>query len=92
MIRFELNDTSYAVTNDAMATMVRIMAEDWSRDYDIVEHNESGKRTDAWLWVHPVEDADAPDENPIRHWITEDGEVVLSEEVTWDWKGIQHDN
>jgi hypothetical protein len=70
MIRFELNDTSYAVTNDAMATMVRIMAEDWSRDYDIVEHNESGKRTDAWLWVHPVEDADAPDENPIRHWIT----------------------
>lgn len=86
MIRFELNDSSYAITSDVMATIVRIIDNDWTRDYDIVEHNEGQRSGDVWLWVHPVEDMESMDENPIRHWITEDGECVLSEEVTWDWK------
>jgi hypothetical protein len=89
MIRIEANDYPFTITADQFAKVVELIAGDYTADYDIVEGDTNGI---IWLWVHSAEDADEPDENPSRHWIDVDGTVSLSEEVTWDWKGIQHDH
>lgn len=86
MITFDIYIPGYAVTNDVMVTIIEIIDGDWTRNYDIVQHGDGGRTGDVWLWVHPVEDAERMEPNPIRHWINEDGVLVLSEEVTWDWK------
>lgn len=86
MIRFELNNPAqFALTNDQLnAVTDHITEHGWHLDYDIVEGDTAGI---IWLWVHPIDGY-----NPTRHWIEPDGITSLSEEVTWDWKGIQHDN
>lgn len=84
MISFEFNELPNVMTNDQFSTIADIVAKDVGLNYDVVE----GEVARIWLWVHPFDEA----QNPTRHWIDVDGNVTLSEEVTWDWKGIQHDN
>jgi hypothetical protein len=91
MIKFELNDLPFALTNDQFIMLTSIMAKHgWDRDYDIVEGDTAGL---VWLWAHPPHNPWAETQpNPIRYWIEVDGQVTTEEEVTWDWKGIQHDH
>lgn len=84
MIRFEFNVLPNEVTNDQFEKISDIIALDRGLNYDVIE----GEEARIWLWVHPFDE----EQNPIRHWIDVDGNVTLSEEVTWDWKGIQRDN
>lgn len=79
MITFEFNQLPHNITNDQFATVAGIIQNDVGLDYDVVE-GEEGR---IFLWVHPFDDTI----NPTRHWIDVDGNVTLSEEVDWDWKG-----
>jgi hypothetical protein len=87
MIKFEINEFPFALTNDQFATIAGLIQRGPTSDYDIVEGDTDGI---VWLWVHYGESGGAL--TPTRYWIQTDGNVSLVEDVTWDWKGIQHDN
>lgn len=78
MIRFEINEFPFALTNDQFSTIAGIIGTATWRDYDIVEGDTDGI---VWLWVHHEAG------NPDRHWIHTDGNVSLVEDVDWDWQG-----
>lgn len=82
MIRFEINELPFAITNDQFATLARIVSEDWSLNYDVVEQHDDDDGT-ICVWAHPDNETD----NPLRHHILIDGTILLTEEVDWDWKG-----
>lgn len=84
MIRFEINEFPFALTNDQFSTIAGIIQHGPSRDYDIVEGDTDGI---VWLWVHYGEAAGM---TPSRYWIEVDGTVSLIEDVDWDWndKGV----
>jgi hypothetical protein len=80
VIKFEINEFPFALTNDQWATATGIMSQDWTRDYDIVEGDQGHGLV--WLWVHY---GDAEGLVPSRYWIEADGNVSLVEDVDWDW-------
>lgn len=80
MIRFEINELPFAITNDQFNTISTIVSRDPSLNYDVVEGDTEAR---VWLWAHPESEA----LNPTRHWIEVDGTISLTEEVDWDWKG-----
>lgn len=86
MIKFEINEFPFALTNDQLNTIVDMVNEyGWDLDYDVVE----GDNKDAphiKLWVHEK------DTTPTRIWIGQDGQIGLREDVDWDWKGTTDDN
>jgi hypothetical protein len=80
MIKFEINEFPFALTNDQMVRIYTLIAEyGWDLDYDVVEGDTNGI---VWLWVHHE------DGNPTRCWIETDGIISLSEDVDWDWQGV----
>jgi len=84
MIKFEINEFPFALTNDQFDKINDIIRCAPELDYDIVEGDQG--RGMVWLWAHhEVEDEC---ENPTRYWIEVDGTVSLAEEVTWDWSGV----
>ena len=88
MIKFEFDTQPAAVTNDQFSAIHTLIEEGgWDLDYDVIDNTDTPGIV--WLWQHPHNPEMG---NPTRHWIEPDGIVSLSEEVTWDWKGIQHDN
>jgi hypothetical protein len=90
MIKIDGNKPgTVTITNDQLNAVVDIITEaGWDLDYDIVEGDSNGI---VWLWEHRHPGSGDPG-NPTRHWIETDGQIRLSEEVTWDWKGTDHDN
>ena len=82
MIRFEINEFPFALTNDQFFTINQLIQPAPELDYDIVEGDTQGI---VWLWAH--HEAEEECENPTRYWISVAGTVSLAEEVTWDWRG-----
>lgn len=87
MISFESNISSaLKITNDQLNAVVDLITEaGWDLSYDVVGGDTDGI---IWLWEFRHDQ----ESNPTRHWIEIDGTIRLQEEVTWDWKGIQHDH
>lgn len=81
MIRFEINELPFAITNDQFGSIAYLIVGDLSLNYDVVEGDTDSR---IWLWVHPEDESI----NPTRHWIEVDGTISLTEEVDWDWKGL----
>lgn len=86
MIKFEINEFPFALTNDQFSTIAGIIQHGPSRDFDIVEGDQG--RGMVWLWVHY---GTAAGMTPTRYWIEADGNVSLVEDVDWDWndKGVE---
>ena len=81
MISFEPNTLHFTITNDQLATILRLVEEaGWHLNYDIIEHDAS--KGVVWLWAHHENHGGR---FPVRHWIEVDGKVILSEDVDWDW-------
>jgi hypothetical protein len=88
MITFDFEQLPTAVTNDQFSAIHTIIeGAGWDLDYDVIDNTDTPGIIWLWQFAHDKENG-----NPTRHWIEPDGIVSLSEEVTWDWKGIQHDN
>lgn len=78
-------------TNDQFCAAVEIITatdESIKLSYDFVDettHTPTGRHTRLFLWQWPKDRTGTP----VRHWIREDGEVALSENVDWlddsDW-------
>lgn len=70
------------ITNDQFAAIHQLIDEfGWGLDYDVIPH-EDGEHI--FVWVHH-----GTGQNPTRHHIAIDGEVILHEDVTWDWMGTE---
>lgn len=76
MIRFEINELPFALTNDQFETIASLIQLDPGLNFDIVEGDTNGI---VWLWSH------WEDSLPTRHWIEVDGTISTLEEVDWDW-------
>lgn len=87
MISIEANDYPFTLTGDQFATIAGLTQRQPGGDYDIIEADTNGI---VWLWVHYGQRGGPL--TPTRYWIETNGGVSLVEDVTWDWKGIQHDH
>ena len=81
MIKFEINEFPFALTNDQFSTIAGLIQRGPASDYDIVEGDQG--RGMVWLWVHYGESGGRL--TPTRYWIEVDGSVSLVEDVDWDW-------
>jgi hypothetical protein len=81
MIKFEILELPFALTNDQFEKISKIVSVDSALDYDVVQGDTDGI---VWLWAHHEVEEEC--ENATRYWIHTDGTVSLAEEVTWDWK------
>lgn len=82
MIKFEINEFPFALTNDQFDKINDVIRCAPELDYDIVEGDQG--RGMVWLWAH--HEAEPECENPTRYWVEIDGTVSLAEEVDWDWQ------
>lgn len=88
MIRFEFEPPRQQITNDQMARIFELMVHHgWDLEYDVVAHDHEDNHDAVHLWVH----SDLEDEQPTRIHIRNDGDVMLTETVDWDWKGTTRD-